>query len=305
MSSRWSVKATAERLLDQAANNVEQLKNKGCQPHLAVILVGEDPASHVYVQHKVAACEKLGIQSTFKNLPESTTQENLVAAVHQLNQDSSVHGILVQLPLPDHLDDRSVIHAIDPKKDVDGFHPINVGLLSLGEDALFPCTPMGVIELLKDADTELKGKHAVIVGRSNIVGKPMAQLLLRQNCTVSIIHSRTQNPQELCRQADIVVVAVGRTGLVDRDWLKPGALVVDIGINQITDKDQAVRLLGEGSKRLANFEKRGRALYGDVNYKSACEVAEKVTPVPGGIGKLTIAHLMLNCTIAAERNLAP
>ena len=303
MSSRWSVKATAERLLDQAGDKVEQLKKRGCHPHLAVILVGEDPASHVYVQHKVAACEKLGIQSTFRNLPESTTQEDLLEAVQQLNQDASVHGILVQLPLPNHLDDRTVIHAIDPKKDVDGFHPINVGLLSLGEEGLFPCTPMGVIELLKDAEETLAGKHAVIVGRSNIVGKPMAQLLLRQNCTVTIMHSRTKDPQALCRQADIVVVAVGKTGLVDRDWLKPGALVVDVGINQITDEDDAVRLLGEGSKRLTNFRKRGRALYGDVNYKSALEIAGKVTPVPGGIGKLTIAHLMLNCAIAAERNL--
>lgn len=303
MSKRWSVQATAQRLLDEAGQKVSALKGQGCHPHLAVVLVGGDPASQVYVRHKIQACESLGIQSTFKNLPENATNEDLLTVVHELNEDPSVHGILVQLPLPKHLNEKAVIHALDPRKDVDGFHPINVGALSLGQEGLFPCTPMGVIELLKDSEGSLSGKHAVVVGRSNIVGKPMAQLLLQANCTVSILHSRTQNPQALCSQADVVVVAVGRTGLVDAKWLKPGALVVDVGMNQITTPEDATHFLKAGGKKMASFEKKGKLLYGDVYYLSAIEVAAKVTPVPGGVGKLTIAHLMLNCAIAAERSI--
>lgn len=304
MSKRWSVLATSNRLLAEAAAKVLQLKTHGWVPHLAVVLVGGDPASQVYVRKKIQTCESLGIESTFKHLPHDTSEADLLDTVNQLNHDPAVHGILVQLPLPRHLDDQVVIHALDPKKDVDGFHPMNVGLLSLGLKGLFPCTPMGVMALLKDSDEPLSGKHAVVVGRSNIVGKPMAQLLLQSHCTVSILHSRTQNSQAICQTADIVVVAVGRTGLVDRDWLKPGALVVDVGMNHISQVGEAKRLLRQGSKKMASFEQKGKLLYGDVHYSSAMEVAGKVTPVPGGVGKLTIAHLMLNCTLAAERILS-
>lgn len=301
MGNRWPVQATADRLMNATKKKVAHLHEHGCTPHLAVVLVGEDPASKVYVEHKIRACKSLGIHSTFKNLPDDSSTEDLLSTVRELNQNPRVHGILVQLPLPKHIEEQQVIHAIDPRKDVDGFHPINVGLLSLGQEGLFPCTPMGVMELLKDGGIPLKGKHAVIVGRSNIVGKPMAQLLLKEHCTVSILHSRTVNPEALCKQADIVVVAVGRPGLVDASWLKPGAWVIDIGINQITEKADAERLLKASGKKMANFIEKGHQLYGDVNYLSALQVADKVTPVPGGVGKLTIAHLMYNCTLAAER----
>ncbi len=300
MGKRWSCKSTAENLLAQAKTKVAALGERGIQPHLAVVLVGEDPASKVYVSNKIRTCESLGIKSTFHKLEADTDTDALLAVVDELNRDTKVHGILVQLPLPKQIDESRIIAAIEPDKDVDGFHPVNVGRLSLGEPGLFPCTPMGVIALLRQSGHSLSGKHAVVVGRSNIVGKPMAQLLLKENCTVSIIHSRTQNPAELCRQADIVVAAVGRPGLVDADWIKPGALVVDVGINEITDRAQAENLIPADSKKMKAFNEKGRVLYGDVHYFSCLDKAELVTPVPGGIGRLTIAHLMVNCVAAAE-----
>jgi methylenetetrahydrofolate dehydrogenase (NADP+)/methenyltetrahydrofolate cyclohydrolase len=304
MGKRFFCKSTVDRLLNEAKQRSEALAARGIQPHLAVVLVGENPASKVYVASKIKTCESLGIKSTYEKLTAEATTEDILNVVQKLNEDAAVHGILVQLPLPKHVNESAVIHAIDPDKDVDGFHPVNVGRLSLGESGLFPCTPMGVIELLKDSEIELKGKHAVVIGRSNIVGKPMAQLLLQQHCTVTIMHSRTQQPDAVCRQADIVIAAVGRPGMVRGDWLKPGAVVVDVGINEISDPEQAKQLLEPGSKKMAAFEEKGRVLYGDVHYKSALEVADKVTPVPGGVGKLTIAHLMTNCVIAAERSAA-
>ena len=249
-------------------------------------------------------CEELGIRSTFEQLPVESDTQALLALVEKLNRDDSVHGILVQLPLPGTVDESRVLHAIDPDKDVDGFHPVNVGRLWIGEDGLFPCTPMGCMALLHDAVGELKGKHAVVVGRSNIVGKPMAQLLLREHCTVTIMHSRTAEPERICKQADIVVAAVGRPGLVRGDWLKEGAVVVDVGINELTDEAEVLRLCGEGSRKIKAFRKKGRVLYGDVHYTSALEVAAAVTPVPGGVGPLTIAHLMVNCVAAAKRKAA-
>ncbi len=301
MAKRWACRSTAERLLDETRKRVASLVERGVEPHLAVVLVGKDPASQVYVRNKIRTCGEMGIRSTFKELDANTTTEELLTVVRELNEDNGVHGILVQLPLPKQICESEIIAAVDPDKDVDGFHPINVGRLSIGEPGLFPCTPMGVMALLEDCDMDLKGKHAVVVGRSNIVGKPMAQLLLAKHCTVSILHSRTQNPQELCKTADLVVVAVGRAGLVDGSWLKPGAYVVDVGMNEISDAESAARLFSEGSKKMKAFETKGRVLYGDVNYKSALEVAGKVTPVPGGVGPLTIAHLMVNCVTSAER----
>ncbi len=301
MGKRWACKPTAERLLAKAAAEVTALKLAGTAPHLAVVLVGENPASKVYVAHKIKTCESLGIRSTCKALPHTLKTDELLSVIADLNRDPGVHGILVQLPLPPQIDAGAIIAAIDPDKDVDGFHPVNVGRLALGEEGLFPCTPMGIMELLADSGHELKGKHAVVIGRSNIVGKPMAQLLLSKHCTVSILHSRTRAPQALCRQADLVVAAVGRTGMVDGAWLKPGALVVDVGMNEISQNDEARRLLPQGSKKLAAFQRKGRVLYGDVFYASALEKAELVTPVPGGVGLLTIAHLMVNCVTAAGR----
>ena len=302
MGERMACRETAQRLLQQAECEVARLKEQNIVPHLAVVLVGDHPASRVYVQNKIKTCQQLGIRSSHHGLSADVTTEKLLEVIQALNEDSDVHGILVQLPLPKAVDESRIIAAIDPDKDVDGFHPINVGRLSLGEPGLFPCTPMGVMELLKDSGVDLKGKHAVVVGRSNIVGKPMAQLLLKAHCTVTIIHSRTQDPQTLCRQADIVVAAVGVTGLVDGNWLKPGAIVVDVGINEITDSADADRFLVAGTRKMKAFAKKGRVLYGDVFYDSALAVAAKVTPVPGGVGKLTIAHLMVNCVNAAKRN---
>ena len=303
MGKRWACKATAERLLKEAGEKVKELKARDVEPCLAVVLVGDDPASGVYVKNKVRACDELGIRSIHKSMPDTTTTDELLAVVDELNADDAVHGILVQLPLPKGVDSSAVLARIDPDKDVDGFHAVNVGRLSQGESGLFPCTPMGVMALLEDSGIELKGKHAVVVGRSNIVGKPMAQLLLHAHCTVSIIHSRTQNPEALCQQADIVVAAVGRPGMVGASWLKEGAYVVDVGINEIADPDLAEKVIKDGTKKMAAFKKRGRVLYGDVSYHDALEVAELVTPVPGGVGPLTIAHLMTNCLTACERNL--
>ncbi len=300
MGKRWAVKATVERLLAQAKTAAAALVEKGVQPHLAVVLVGENPASKVYVSSKVRTCEELGIRSTLIKLPADVAEGELLARIDALNGDAAVHGILVQLPLPKHIEETAVIHRILPDKDVDGFHPVNVGRLSLGERGLFPCTPMGVMALLADSGVDLRGKHAVVVGRSNIVGKPMAQLLLAQHCTVTIVHSRTPEPEVLCRLADIVVAAVGRPGLVRGSWIKPGALVVDVGINELVDADEVARLVEPGSKKWASFEENGRVLYGDVHYSEALAQAELVTPVPGGVGALTIAHLMVNCVAAAQ-----
>lgn len=304
MGKRWGVKATVDRLLAQAKAEVTKLGEKGVQPHLAVILVGENPASKVYVSSKVRTCEELGIRSTMIALSAEIAQAELLACIDELNRNPSVHGILVQLPLPKHIEESAVIHRISPDKDVDGFHPVNVGRLSLGERGLFPCTPMGVMALLADTGIDLRGKHAVVVGRSNIVGKPMAQLLLAQHCTVTIVHSRTPQPEALCRQADIVVAAVGRPGLVRGSWIKPGALVVDVGINELVDPAEVERLVEVGSKKWESYQEKGRVLYGDVHYNEALEVAELVTPVPGGVGALTIAHLMVNCVMAAQWSVA-
>ncbi len=304
MGSRWSTKDTVSHLMDQARQGVAWLKERSSAPHLAVIIVGDDPASHVYVRRKVEACSELGVKSTRIDLPEDVTESEMLDEVKRLNQDDDVDGILVQLPLPSQVSANAVIEAIDPDKDVDGFHPVNVGRLALGQAGLFPCTPVGVMALMKQSLPELKGKHAVVIGRSAIVGKPMAHLLLHAHCSVTIIHSRTPNPQSICQLADIVVVAVGRPGLVDGSWLKPGAVVVDVGINEIKDKELARRLFGEDSKKYARFMRSGRALVGDVDYRSALGVAAWVTPVPGGVGRLTIAQLMLNCVTAAKRRLS-
>jgi methylenetetrahydrofolate dehydrogenase (NADP+)/methenyltetrahydrofolate cyclohydrolase len=271
-----------ERIAEAVPAFVEATSRK---PGLAVVLVGEDPASQVYVGSKGKATVAAGMNSFEHRLPETASQEELIALVEQLNADDSVDGILVQLPLPDGLDDKEVIAAIDPAKDVDGFHVVNAGKLAVGDpDALVPCTPLGCLMLLKDALGDLSGMDAVVVGRSNIVGKPMAQLLLGENCTVTLAHSRTKDLPGVVRRADIVVAAVGRAEMVKGDWLKDGAVVIDVGINRLPPAEEG---------------KKGR-LVGDVAYDEALDHVKAITPVPGGVGPMTIAVLLRNTLVAAH-----
>lgn len=274
-------KKISQDLKDEVKEKVAELKAKGVEVTLAVILVGNDPASTVYVGNKKKACEYTGINSKSFELPEETTQEELMKLIDDLNNDDSVNGILVQLPLPKHLDEDKVIRAISPDKDVDGFHPESVGRLSIGVPGFVSCTPAGVIELLKRSGTVLDGANAVVVGRSNIVGKPMSVLLLRENATVTICHSHTKNLKEICKAADVLVVAIGQPKFIDGSYIKEGATVIDVGIHRI-----------DGTKKLC----------GDVDYESAAEVAGKITPVPGGVGPMTIAELMNNCLQSALMN---
>ncbi|HEJ5084189.1 TPA: bifunctional methylenetetrahydrofolate dehydrogenase/methenyltetrahydrofolate cyclohydrolase FolD [Pseudomonas aeruginosa] len=274
-------KATSARVLAEVREEVQVLRQDGIQPALAVVLVGSDPASQVYVRNKVLRAEEVGIRSLEHKLPVDTAESILLDLIAELNDDPTVNGILVQLPLPGHIDENRVLQAIDPLKDVDGFHSENVGGLSQGRDVLTPCTPAGCMRLLHDTCGDIAGKHAVVIGRSNIVGKPMAALLLKAHCTVTVVHSRSANLRELCRQADIVVAAVGKPRLVDASWLKPGAVVIDVGINRI-DEDGRSKLVG------------------DVDFDSALSQAAAITPVPGGVGPMTIAYLMKNTLVAAR-----
>ena len=277
-------KAFAEDLRRRVADAVPGFVEKaGRRPGLAVVLVGEDPASQVYVRSKGKATVAAGLASFEHRLDESASQDDLIALVERLNADDSVDGILVQLPLPGHMDDKAVIAAIDPAKDVDGFHVANAWRLAVGEEALVPCTPLGSLMLLKDRLGDLSGLEAVVVGRSNIVGKPMAQLLLHENCTVTIAHSRTRDLPDVVRRADIVVAAVGRPEMIRGDWLKAGATVIDVGINRVPGGE-------EGKSRLV----------GDVAFDEAREVAAAITPVPGGVGPMTIAVLLRNTLVAAH-----
>ncbi len=277
-------KAVAAALRARVADGVAAFRETvGRAPGLAVVLVGEDPASSVYVRSKGKATTEAGMQSVEHKLPETTSEAELLALVEELNRDARVDGILVQLPLPDQIDERKVIAAIDPAKDVDGFHVENAGRLAVGADALVPCTPLGCLHLLKAELGDLTGKDAVVIGRSNIVGKPMAMLLLGESCTVTIAHSRTKDLPALCRRADILVAAVGRPELVKGDWIKPGAAVIDVGINRIPSEDGKGRLVG------------------DVAYREAADVAGAITPVPGGVGPMTIAMLLRNTLVAAHR----
>ncbi|TMM55241.1 bifunctional methylenetetrahydrofolate dehydrogenase/methenyltetrahydrofolate cyclohydrolase FolD [Sulfitobacter sabulilitoris] len=280
-------KAFAARVRGQVAEHVARLKaDHGITPGLAVVLVGEDPASEVYVRSKGKMTVEVGMVSVEHKLAASAAQADLLALIHRLNSDPAVHGILVQLPLPDHLDEDLVIDAIDPAKDVDGFHISNVGLLGTGQKSMVPCTPLGCLMMLRDYHGDLTGMDAVVIGRSNIVGKPMAQLLLGDSCTVTIAHSRTRNLPEVVRRADIVVAAVGRPQMVPGDWIKPGATVIDVGINRMDAPEK-----GEGKTRLV----------GDVDFDSCVQVAGAITPVPGGVGPMTIACLLANTVTACCR----
>ena len=276
-------KAFAERLVGSVGVAVQELSNThGFKPGLAVVLVGENPASEVYVKNKVRQTNNSGMVSIEHRLPEETSEEDLLSLVKDLNEDEKIDGILVQLPLPDHINENSIINSISPSKDVDGFSIPNVGLLSTSGKGLIPCTPLGCLLLLKDQLGDLTGKNAVIIGRSNIVGKPMAQLLIKESCTVTIAHSKTKNLENVCRNADILVAAVGRPHFVKDDWVKDGAVVIDVGIN---------RLPPEG-------DKKGR-LVGDVDFENVSKIASAITPVPGGVGPMTIACLLRNTVTAA------
>jgi methylenetetrahydrofolate dehydrogenase (NADP+)/methenyltetrahydrofolate cyclohydrolase len=283
-AARIDGRAFAARLRERVAGAVPAFAAAtGRAPGLAVVLVGEDPASQVYVRSKGRATQEAGMASFEHRLPDSVSQDELMALVARLNSDESVDGILVQLPLPAGIDDKAVIEAVDPAKDVDGFTPVNAGRLAVGEDGLVPCTPLGCLMLLKDRLGDLSGLEAVVIGRSNIVGKPMAQLLLAENCTVTLAHSRTRDLPAVVRRADIVVAAVGRPEMVRGDWLKPGSTVIDVGINRIAAD-------GDGKGRLV----------GDVDFAGASQVAAAITPVPGGVGPMTIAVLLRNTLVAAH-----
>ena len=271
-------RAVAKAFKEEIAEKTAQMIAGGIQPHLAVVLVGENPASQVYVRNKENGCIKAGIRSTVIRLDEGCTQEELEKTVTSLNEDASVHGILVQLPLPRHLDEARVLRLIDPDKDVDGFHAMNSGRLMNGQPGFVPCTPLGVMKLLESYGIDPAGKHAVVIGRSNIVGKPMAMLLLQANATVTVCHSRTQNLKEITKQADILVAAVGHANFVTADMVKPGAAVIDVGINRVDGK-----------------------IVGDVDYDAVSEVAGYITPVPGGVGQMTIAMLLSNTLDAAAK----
>jgi len=280
-------KAIAGRVRAEVARHVARLgADHGITPGLAVVLVGEDPASQVYVRSKGRQTVDAGMQSLEHRLAASIPEADLLELVEGLNADPSVHGILVQLPLPDHINEALVINAVDPSKDVDGFHVSNVGKLGTGQKAMVPCTPLGCMMLLRDRHESLSGMNAVVIGRSNIVGKPMAQLLLRDSCTVTIAHSHTRNLTEVVRQADIVVAAVGRAGMIEGDWIKPGATVIDVGINRVAAPE-----LGERMTRLV----------GDVDFDGCSMVAGAITPVPGGVGPMTIACLLANTLTACCR----
>jgi len=299
-------KALSRRLQAELAERVADfVRRAGRPPGLAVVLVGDDPASAVYVRNKEKSAREVGMASTVERLPADATREQVLATVQRLAGDPSVDGMLVQLPLPGHLDEREILEAIPPGKDVDGFHPVNAGKLLLGEDdGIVACTPRGILALVDEAGLDLAGKRAVVVGRSNIVGKPVALLLLRRHATVTVCHSRTRDLAAVCREADLLVASVGRPGLVRGDFVKEGAVVIDVGINRVTDPVLAEDLLAGQEKRLARFRQKGHALVGDVHFTEAAARAAAITPVPGGVGPLTVTMLLDNTLIAAERALA-
>ena len=298
----FDAESLARRIKDEVKTTVDLLvKDLGLRPGLAAIRVGDDPASAVYVRNKIRACEEVGIRSEHHALPGSTSTSQLLDLIASLNADREIDGILAQLPMPAEVDETAIIEAIDPMKDVDGFHPMNAGKLAMGRPEFIPCTPSGIIELLADNRIELRGANACVVGRSQIVGRPMAQLLLREDATVTICHSRTRDLAAVTRTADVLVVAIGKPGFIGRDHIKPGAVVIDVGMNQVSDRDEVRALFGaDAGKRLDAVAKRGYTLVGDVNPAEALEVAGMLTPVPGGVGLLTVAMLMKNTLRAAN-----
>lgn len=290
--------AIAAEIKAEVAVAVQAMKERGVQPGLAVILVGSVAASEIYVRSKVKTCGELEIYSEMLTPPETVTTDELLAMVAELNGRDEIDGILIQLPLPPHVDTKRLLEAVAPEKDVDGFHPVNVGRLQSGQPGLQPCTPAGVMEMLRRRDIPVAGKNAVVIGRSDIVGKPMAMLLLNASATVTICHSKTANLAGITQQADILVAAIGRPGFVTEDMVKQGAVVIDVGINRVTSREKVREFFGDDAKRLATFEKRGSVVVGDV-HPEAFRASSAYTPVPGGVGALTIAMLMANTVKAA------
>jgi methylenetetrahydrofolate dehydrogenase (NADP+)/methenyltetrahydrofolate cyclohydrolase len=289
----------AQEIRAEVAAEVKSMAAAGVRPGLAVVLVGHNPASEIYVRGKVKACEEVGVYSEKLTPPETSTTDELLAVVDGLNRRDDIDGILVQLPLPPQVDSKKVLLAVDPAKDVDGFHPMNVGFLSTQRPGLVPCTPAGVMEILKRSNISIAGREAVVVGRSDIVGKPAAMLLLNGNATVTVCHSKTHDLPGVCRRADILVAAIGRSGMITREFVKPGATVIDVGMNTVTDPAEFRRFFAGNAKREEAFRKRGSTLIGDV-LPEVAEVAGAITPVPGGVGPLTIAMLMFNTVKAAK-----
>jgi methylenetetrahydrofolate dehydrogenase (NADP+)/methenyltetrahydrofolate cyclohydrolase len=289
----------AQQIRREVALEVQAMVAAGVRPGLAVVLVGHIPASEIYVRGKVKTCEETGIYSETLTPAESATTGQLLAVIEDLNRREEIDGILVQLPLPPQVDAKKVLQAVDPAKDVDGFHPMNVGFLSTQRPGLVPCTPAGVMEILKRSGIAVAGREAVVVGRSDIVGKPAAMLLLNANATVTVCHSKTHDLPGVCRRADILVAAIGRAGMITRDFVKPGTTVIDVGMNTVTDAAEFARFFGGNAKREEAFRKKGSTLIGDVHPEVA-EVAGAITPVPGGVGPLTIAMLMFNTVKAAK-----
>ncbi len=289
----------AQDIRGEVAAEVKTMAAAGVRPGLAVVLVGHNPASEIYVRGKVKACEEVGVYSEQLTPPDSATTDELLALIEGLNRRDDIDGILVQLPLPPQVNAKTILMAVDPAKDVDGFHPVNVGFLSTQRRGLVPCTPAGIMEILKRSNTPVAGREAVVVGRSDIVGKPAAMLLLNANATVTVCHSKTHDLPGVCRRADILVAAIGRAGMITRNFVKPGATVIDVGMNTVTDAAEFQRFFAGNAKREESFRKKGSTLVGDVHPEVA-EVAGAITPVPGGVGPLTIAMLMFNTVKAAK-----
>jgi methylenetetrahydrofolate dehydrogenase (NADP+) / methenyltetrahydrofolate cyclohydrolase len=288
-----------DEIYSELAGEISALAGAGIRPGLAAVLVGDNPASKIYVKSKIAACEKLGLASIQVTPPAAITTSELLAIVEDLNRRDDVDGILIQLPLPPQVDAKQILEAVDPAKDVDGFHPLNVGRLVAGRPTLVPCTPAGVMELLRRNSIPLEGANAAVVGRSDIVGKPMSLLLMHANATVTVCHSKTRDLPETVRRAEIVIAAMGRAAMITPDYIRPGATVIDVGINRVTDSSQAEKFFAHFPERLAEFRAKGTALIGDV-HPDVASVAGALTPVPGGVGPLTIAMLMSNTVKAAR-----
>lgn len=297
--------AVARAIKDEVASEVTSLASRGIRPGLAAVLAGNDPASQIYVSNKVKTCEQLGLYSEKIELPETVSTDELLALVRRLNSRDEIDGILIQVPLPKQVDTSLVLNSVDPAKDVDGFHPVNLGKLMLNEPGLRACTPAGIIEMLDRYNINMRGARAVVLGRSRIVGLPIALLLLHRHATVTICHSRTADLARVAREGDILIAAIGRLGMVDASYIKSGAVVIDVGTNRVTDRESLVRFFGDDPKRRAAFEKNGSTLIGDVNPREAAEVAGYLTPVPGGVGPLTIAMLMKNTLAAMKMRRVP